>query len=45
MTTAILIFFAILFVLMCILRVARIGALVAFLLAGIISGPFFLNLF
>lgn len=45
MTTAILIFFAILFVLMCILRVARIGALVAFLLAGIISGPYVLNLF
>ena len=45
MTTAILMFFAILFVLMCILRVARIGALVAFLLAGIISGPYVLNLF
>ena len=45
MTTAILIFFAILFVLMCILRVARIGALVAFLLAGIISGSYVLNLF
>ena len=45
MTTAILIFFAILFVSMCILRVARIGALVAFLLAGIISGPYVLNLF
>ena len=45
MTTAILIFFAILFVLMCMLRVARIGALVAFLVAGIISGPYVLNLF
>ena len=45
MTTAILIFFAILFVLMCTLRVARIGALVAFLVAGIISGPYVLNLF
>ena len=37
MTAAILIFFAILFVLMCILRMAKIGALVAFLFAGIIS--------
>ena len=45
MTPAILIFFAVLFVLLCLLRVARIGALVAFLLAGIISGPYVLNLF
>lgn len=45
MTPAILIFFAILFVLVCILRVARIGTLVAFLLAGIVSGPYVLNLF
>ena len=45
MTLPILIFFGILFVLVCILRVARIGALVAFLFAGIISGPFVLNLF
>ena len=45
MTLEILIFFAILFVLVCVLRVARIGALVAFLFAGIISGPFALNLF
>lgn len=45
MTLPILIFFGILFVLICILRVARIGALVAFLFAGIISGPFVLNLF
>ena len=45
MTPAILIFFAVLFVLVCLLRVARIGALVAFLLAGIISGPYVLNLF
>lgn len=45
MTLPILIFFGILFVLVCVLRVARIGALVAFLLAGIISGPFVLNLF
>ncbi len=45
MTLPILIFFAILFVLVCVLRVAHIGALVAFLFAGIISGPFALNLF
>ena len=45
MTAAILIFFAILFVLMCILRMAKIGALVAFLFAGIISGPYVLDLF
>ncbi len=45
MTLPILIFFGILFLLVCILRVARIGALVAFLFAGIISGPFVLNLF
>ena len=45
MTIAILIFFVILFVLMCILRMARIGALVAFLIAGVISGPYVLNLF
>ena len=45
MTPAILIFLAILFVLVCILRAARIGALVAFLFAGIISGPYVLNLF
>lgn len=45
MTLPILMFFGILFLLVCILRVARIGALVAFLFAGIISGPFVLNLF
>ena len=45
MTPAILIFLAILFVLVCMLRAARIGALVAFLFAGIISGPYVLNLF
>lgn len=45
MTIAILMFFVILFVLMCILRMARIGALVAFLIAGVISGPYVLNLF
>lgn len=45
MTLPILIFFGILFFLVCILRVAHIGALVAFLFAGILSGPFVLNLF
>lgn len=45
MTFPILIFFGILFLLVCVLRVARIGALVAFLFAGIISGPYLLNLF
>lgn len=45
MTLPILLFFGILFLLVCILRVAHIGALVAFLFAGIISGPFVLNLF
>ena len=45
MTLPILIFLAILFVLICVLRVAHIGALVAFLLAGVISGPYVLNLF
>lgn len=45
MTLPILMFFGILFLLVCVLRVARIGALVAFLFAGIISGPFVLNLF
>lgn len=45
MTLPILIFFGILFFLVCILRVAHIGALVAFLLAGILSGPYVLNLF
>lgn len=45
MTASILIFFAILFVLTCTLRIARIGALVAFLMAGIICGPYVLDLF
>jgi len=45
MPLSFLIFFGILFVLVCFLRAARIGALVAFLAAGIISGPFGLNLF
>lgn len=45
MTVSLLIFFAILFVLVCVLRVARIGALVAFLLVGVLSGPYVLDLF
>ena len=45
MPLSFLIFFGILFVLVCMLRAARIGALVAFLAAGILSGPFGLNLF
>lgn len=45
MSLSLLIFFAVVFVFVCTLRVARIGALVAFLLAGVISGPYVLNLF
>ena len=45
MSLSILLFFAIVFVLVYLLRVAKIGALVAFLFAGIISGPYVLNLF
>ena len=45
MPLSFLVFFGILFVLVCFLRAARIGALVAFLAAGIISGPYGLNLF
>ena len=45
MPLSFLIFFGILFVLVCMLRAARIGALVAFLAAGVLSGSFGLNLF
>ncbi len=45
MSLSILIFFAIIFVLAYILRTAKIGALVAFLIAGVLSGPYLLNLF
>lgn len=45
MSLSVLIFFAILFGLVFVLRAARIGTLVAFLLAGILSGPFAMNLF
>ena len=45
MSLSVLAFFAIIFVLVYFLRTARIGTLVAFLAAGIISGPFVLDLF
>lgn len=45
MTVSILLFFGIAFVLVFALRLARIGTLLAFLLAGIISGPYGLGLF
>lgn len=45
MSLSILIFFLIMFALVFILRSVKVGALVAFLLAGIISGPYVLNLF
>lgn len=45
MSLSVLIFFAMLFVLVFLLRTLRVGAIVAFLLAGIISGPFVLDLF
>lgn len=45
MPLSILIFFGILFVFVCALRMAKIGALVAFLIAGVLSGPHVMNLF
>lgn len=45
MTLPILMFFVVLFVLICVLRVARVGTLVAFLLAGVLSGPYVFDLF
>lgn len=45
MSLSLLAFFAIVFALVYTLRVARIGALVAFLLAGVLSGPYVFNLF
>lgn len=45
MSVSILLFFAIIFVLVYLLRTAKIGALVAFLLTGILSGPYVFNLF
>ena len=45
MSLSVLIFFAIIFMLVFLLRTVRVGALVAFLVAGMISGPFVLDLF
>lgn len=45
MPISVLIFLAILFVLVYSLRMARIGSLVAFLFAGVLSGPYVFNLF
>lgn len=45
MSLSILIFFAVLFVLVYLLRAFKIGALAAFLIAGVLSGPYVLNLF
>ena len=45
LTLPILIFLAILFVMVCVLRSVRVGALVAFLLAGVLSGPYVFDLF
>lgn len=45
MSVSILLFFAIIFALVYLLRSAKIGALVAFLLTGILSGPYVFNLF
>ena len=45
MSLSLLAFFAIVFILVYLLRMARIGALVAFLFAGILSGPYVFNLF
>lgn len=45
MSLSILLFFAVVFVLVYLLRSAKIGALVAFLLTGVLSGPYVLNLF
>ena len=45
MSVSILLFFAIIFILVYLLRSAKIGALVAFLLTGILSGPYVFNLF
>ncbi len=45
MSISILIFLGILFALVFVLRLAKIGALVAFLIAGVLSGPYVFNLF
>lgn len=45
MSLSVLIFFTIVFVLVFLLRTMKIGAVVAFLVAGIVAGPFVLDLF
>ncbi len=45
MSISVLILFGIMFALVFAFRVARIGALSAFLLAGVVSGPYVLNIF
>ena len=45
MSLSILLFFAVIFGLIMMTRMARIGALVAFLAAGMLAGPYLLNLF
>lgn len=45
MSVSLLAFFAVVFMLVSMLRMAHIGALAAFLLAGILSGPYVFNFF
>ncbi|MBE6461243.1 MAG: hypothetical protein E7006_00145 [Alphaproteobacteria bacterium] len=45
MSLSLLVFFAIMFALVYMLRMARVGALVAFLFAGVLSGPYVFDLF
>ncbi|MBP3397391.1 MAG: cation:proton antiporter [Alphaproteobacteria bacterium] len=45
MSPSLLFFFIIIFALVYLLRIAKIGALVAFLMAGVLSGPYVFNLF
>lgn len=45
MSITLLLFVAVVFAIVCAMRMARIGALVAFLFAGVVSGPYVLNLF
>ena len=45
MSLSLLAFFAIVFALVYLLRMARIGALAAFLIAGVLSGPYVFGLF
>ncbi|MBO5833662.1 MAG: cation:proton antiporter [Alphaproteobacteria bacterium] len=45
MSLSLLLFFAIMFTLVSVFRMAKIGALVAFLFAGVLTGPYVFNLF